>query len=85
MLALILRICDKRYSATQYALLSSLFGFGRTLSGIPSGFLAERLGYSGFFVACIALAIPGMLVLQRLAPIGQRDVLSTEPTPGAAA
>jgi PAT family beta-lactamase induction signal transducer AmpG len=77
LLALILRVCDKRYSATQYALLSSLFGLGRTLSGIPSGWLAEWLGYTGFFVACMAFAIPGFLVLQRIAPIAQRDVLAS--------
>ncbi len=80
LLALMMRVCDKRYSATQYALLSSLFGLGRTVSGIPSGLFAERLGYPTFFVTCIALAIPGMLVLQRIAPLRQRDVL-----PGAAA
>jgi PAT family beta-lactamase induction signal transducer AmpG len=77
LLALILRVCDKRYSATQYALLSSLFGLGRTLSGIPSGFLAERLGYAGFFATCMALAIPGFFVLQRIAPLAQRDVLAS--------
>jgi MFS transporter, PAT family, beta-lactamase induction signal transducer AmpG len=74
LLALILRVCDKRYSATQYALLSSLFGLGRTLSGIPSGALAERLGYPTFFATCIALAIPGFLVLQRIAPLGTREL-----------
>jgi PAT family beta-lactamase induction signal transducer AmpG len=79
LLALILRVCDKRYSATQYALLSSLFGLGRTVSGVPSGFLAVRLGYAGFFVACIVLAIPGFLVLHRIAPLGAREVRSTEP------
>jgi PAT family beta-lactamase induction signal transducer AmpG len=77
LLALVLRVCDKRYSATQYALLSSLFGLGRTLSGIPSGWLAERLGYAGFFTVCMAFAIPGLLVLQRIAPIAQREVLAS--------
>lgn len=75
LLALVLRVCDKRYSATQYALLSSLFGLGRTISGIPSGWLAERLGYPLFFAACIALAVPGLAVLSRIAPIGRREVL----------
>jgi PAT family beta-lactamase induction signal transducer AmpG len=86
LLALILRVCDKRYSATQYALLSSLFGLGRTISGVPSGWMAERLGYGGFFLACMAFAIPGLLVLQRIAPIGQREVLASsaaEPAGGA--
>ncbi len=72
--ALMLRVCEKRYSATQYALLSSLFGLGRVASGPPSGWLAERLGYQSFFLAAVACAIPGLVLLQRLAPIGQRDV-----------
>lgn len=78
MLALILRVCDKRYSATQYALLSSLFGLGRTVAGLPSGWLAERLGYPSFFLAATLAAIPGLLVLQWIAPIGQRDVIGLD-------
>jgi PAT family beta-lactamase induction signal transducer AmpG len=72
--ALMLRVCQKRYSATQYALLSSLFGLGRVASGPPSGWLAERLGYETFFLVAVACAIPGLLLLQRIAPIGQREV-----------
>ncbi len=78
LLALILRACDKRYSATQYALLSSLFGLGRTLSGVPSGYLAQRLGYPLFFAAAVAAAVPGLLLLQRIAPLGQREVPGAE-------
>ncbi|HZZ86128.1 MAG TPA: MFS transporter [Anaeromyxobacteraceae bacterium] len=78
LLALILRACDKRYSATQYALLSSLFGLGRTLSGVPSGYLAQRLGYPVFFAASVAAAVPGLLLLQRIAPLGQREVPGAE-------
>ena len=75
MLALILRVCDKRYSATQYALLSSLFGLGRTLAGVPSGWLAHRLGYPTFFVLAVLAAIPGLALLQMIAPFGKKDVL----------
>jgi PAT family beta-lactamase induction signal transducer AmpG len=83
MLALILRVCDKRYSATQYALLSSLFGLGRTFAGLPSGWLAQRLGYPVFFVVAVVAALPGLLLLHRIAPFGRRDVLpeaTAEPT-----
>ncbi|BDG07042.1 AmpG family muropeptide MFS transporter [Anaeromyxobacter paludicola] len=83
LLALILRACDKRYSATQYALLSSLFGLGRTLSGIPSGYLAQRLGYPAFFALAVAAAVPGLLLLQRIAPLGQREVPGAEAQPEA--
>jgi PAT family beta-lactamase induction signal transducer AmpG len=81
LLALILRACDKRYSATQYALLSSLFGLGRTLSGIPSGFLAQRLGYPAFFAVAVACALPGLALLQLIAPLQQREVPGAEASP----
>jgi PAT family beta-lactamase induction signal transducer AmpG len=74
MLALILRVCDKQYSATQYALLSSLFGLGRTLAGVPSGYLAHAVGYPLFFALAVVTAVPGLLLLQRIAPFGARDV-----------
>ena len=77
-LALVTRLCDRQYSATQYALLSSLFGLGRWASGPPSGWLAERLGYPSFFVMAAVAAVPGLLLLQRIAPLAQREV------PGAA-
>jgi len=77
-LALVTRLCERRYSATQYALLSSLFGLGRWASGPPSGWLAERLGYTAFFVTAAVAAVPGLLLLQRIAPLRQREV------PGAA-
>jgi len=74
MIALVTRLCERRYSATQYALLSSLFGLGRWMSGPPSGWLAERLGYPAFFVVASLAAIPGLLLLQAIAPVGQREV-----------
>lgn len=78
LLALILRVCDKRYSATQYALLSSLFGLGRWMAGLPSGYLAQWMGYPAFFVLATAMSLPGFVLLQRLAPFGQREVLVSE-------
>ncbi|HET6922905.1 MAG TPA: MFS transporter [Anaeromyxobacteraceae bacterium] len=81
LIALVTRLCEKRYSATQYALLSSLFGLGRVASGPPSGWLAEVLGYQAFFAVAALCAVPGLLLLQRIAPIGQRDVPSLEAPP----
>ena len=79
---LLLRVCDTRYSATQFALLSSLFALGRWASGLPSGFLVERLGYPTFFAACATVvALPGFFFLQRIAPVGQREV-NLAPGPG---
>jgi len=82
--ALLLRVCDKRYAATQFALLSGLFALGRTTSGIPSGFLVEALGYPLFFTVCATvMAVPGFIFLQRVAPFGQRDVTTGGPPTGA--
>ncbi len=73
LLAYVTRLSDRRYAASQYALLSSLFALGATLSGPLSGWIAEPLGYTRFFVAAALLATPGMLLLQRVAPIQQRE------------
>jgi PAT family beta-lactamase induction signal transducer AmpG len=78
--ALLLRVCDRRYAATQFALLSGLFGLGRWGSGLPSGFLVEALGYPLFFTLCATVvAVPGFICLQRVAPVGQRDVTGAPP------
>jgi len=56
---------DKRFTATQYALLSSLMGVPRVLIAAPSGWLANLMGWQMFFFACAVMAIPGLLVLLR--------------------
>jgi PAT family beta-lactamase induction signal transducer AmpG len=77
---LLLRVCDRRYSATQFALLSSLFALGRWASGPPSGYLAEGLGYPLFFALCATvMALPGFFFLHRIAPFGAREVSLSEP------
>jgi MFS transporter, PAT family, beta-lactamase induction signal transducer AmpG len=77
--ALLLRICDRQSAVTQFALLSSLFAVGRWTAGLPSGYLVEGLGYPLFFTLCATvMAVPGFILLQRVAPFGQRDVPSIE-------
>jgi len=61
-------LTNKRFTATQYALLSSLMGVPRVLASAPTGFLAQNLGWSAFFIVCTLLAIPGMLLLCKFAP-----------------
>jgi len=61
-------ITSKRFTATQYALLSSLMGIPRVLASAPSGFMAKHFGWVSFFVLCTLLAIPGMILLSRFAP-----------------
>lgn len=55
----------KRFTATQYALLSSLMGVPRVLVSAPTGFLAKAMGWNWFFAACVLAAIPGLLILLR--------------------
>jgi PAT family beta-lactamase induction signal transducer AmpG len=62
-LAFLMSICNKRYAASQYALLSAAFGLGRTLIGYASGGLADRMGYPSYFLLTLALAFPAFLLL----------------------
>jgi MFS transporter, PAT family, beta-lactamase induction signal transducer AmpG len=59
-------ITDKRFTATQYALLSSLMGIPRVLASAPTGFFAKNLGWSGFFITCTIMAVPGLLILLKI-------------------
>jgi PAT family beta-lactamase induction signal transducer AmpG len=61
-------ITNKKFTATQYALLTSLMGVPRVLASAPTGFLAKNVGWETFFIACTVVAIPGMLLLLKFAP-----------------
>jgi PAT family beta-lactamase induction signal transducer AmpG len=61
-------ITNKKFTATQYALLTSLMGVPRVIASAPTGFLAKHLGWEGFFIGCTLLAIPGLLILLKFAP-----------------
>ncbi|SMC87561.1 MFS transporter, PAT family, beta-lactamase induction signal transducer AmpG [Desulfocicer vacuolatum DSM 3385] len=61
-------LTDKRFTATQYALLSSLMGIPRVLAAAPTGFFAKHLGWESFFICCTLAALPGMLLLMKCAP-----------------
>jgi PAT family beta-lactamase induction signal transducer AmpG len=57
-------LTDKRFTATQYALLSSLMGVPRVLAAAPTGWMVVGLGWTGFFVLCAAIAIPGLILVK---------------------
>ncbi len=61
-------ITNKQFTATQYALLSSLMGVPRVLASAPTGFLAKHMGWENFFVACVLIAAPGIFLLLKFAP-----------------
>lgn len=78
---LLLRLTQKRFSATQYALLSSLFSIPRVLAGPPAGLLADALGWRDFFIVTLAAGIPGLVMLQRFVPWGQGEPRLDLPAP----
>jgi PAT family beta-lactamase induction signal transducer AmpG len=66
-------LTNVRFTATQYALLTSLMAGGRTVMSAGSGWLAEQLGWAAFFAATAGLAIPGLLLLLFLMRLGDPD------------
>jgi PAT family beta-lactamase induction signal transducer AmpG len=87
--AFLMSQCDPRYSATQFALLSSLMAVTRVVGGTPAGYLAGHLGWGPFFLMTISTALPGMLLLpwiripppQALAEPQGFEVISRSPSP----
>jgi len=67
-IAFMASITNKKFTATQYALLSSLMGVPRVLASAPTGFFAKNLGWESYFIVCTLIAIPGMLLLLKVAP-----------------
>jgi len=82
---LLLRLTQKRFSATQYALLSSVFSLPRILAGPVAAVLADTIGWRNFFLSTVLFGIPGMLMLARFVPWGARDVELEVASPGARA
>ena len=78
--AFLMSLCNQRFSATQYALLSSLMAVSRDILVAPAGGLAEATGWSLFFLLSIVAAIPGLLLLPVFAPWNSR--LAPIPRPG---
>jgi len=59
---------SRQFTATQFALLTSLTAVPRTLANATTGFIIEAVGYFSFFLLCAAVAVPGMLLLLVVAP-----------------
>jgi PAT family beta-lactamase induction signal transducer AmpG len=72
-------ITNKKFTATQYALLTSLIGIPRALASSVTGFMAKHVGWEGFFIACTLVAIPGMLLLFRFASWNSKPVTVNVP------
>ncbi len=66
--AYIARATDPRFTATQFALFTSLAAVPRTIVNASTGWIVEQTGWFAFFLLCTALALPGMALLLRVAP-----------------
>jgi PAT family beta-lactamase induction signal transducer AmpG len=77
--ALLMALCDRRFSATQYALLSALSAIGRVYVGPIAGYLVGSLGWPVFFFCTFVIALPGIVMLYLMRrPI---DALDSRPVP----
>ncbi len=66
------RATNPAYTATQLALFTSLAAVPRTFMNATAGWFVELLGWTGFFLLCAALAVPGILLLFKVAPWNEK-------------
>ena len=66
--AYIARETSRAFTATQFALFTSFIAVPRTFANASTGYLIEAVGYTSFFLLCTAVAVPGMLMLLKVAP-----------------
>ncbi len=69
---------DERYTATQFALFTSLAAVPRTFINASAGYIVDQTGWFMFFNLCFILAIPGMMLLPKIAPWRQKRQLTQE-------
>jgi PAT family beta-lactamase induction signal transducer AmpG len=63
--AFMMNLCDKRFTATQYALLTSFMAITRIFVQTPSGYIVKGLGWEMYFIVSIIISVPGLLLLLR--------------------
>ncbi len=73
-------LTNKRFTATQYALLSSLMGVPRVIAAMPTGFMSKYMGWSPFFLFCTVIALPGLLLLFKFSSAAAASA-SSNPAP----
>lgn len=72
----VMALCDARYSAFQYALLSALAVLPRNVLGVPAGYLADGIGWTSFYLVTFFTALPGLWMMwwlrERIRPLDRR-------------
>jgi len=75
----IARTTNPAYTATQFALFTSLAALPRTFANAATGFIVDAVGWEMFFLLCFALGIPGMILLMKIAPWNTTEDTQTRP------
>lgn len=70
--AFMARETSKAFTATQFALFSSFIAIPRTFANASTGFIIEAVGYTQFFILCTLVAVPGLLLLFKVAPWNEK-------------
>lgn len=68
LVALLMSLCDHRYTAAQFALLTAISSIARVFVGPLAGYLVEHFGWVNFFIISMIMTIPGLLLLSYLRP-----------------
>ncbi|MGB5739960.1 MAG: MFS transporter, partial [Woeseia sp.] len=68
LIAFIARSTNKAFAATQFALFTAFATTPRTLASASTGVIVEQMGWTNFFLLCVLFAVPGMLLLFKVAP-----------------
>lgn len=76
--ALLMAICDRRYAATQFALLTAFASLGRIFAGRPAGEMIDYLGWGSFFLATFVIALPALVLLVKKRELIERLDTVTE-------
>jgi PAT family beta-lactamase induction signal transducer AmpG len=74
LIAYMARETSRAFTATQFALFSSFIAVPRTLANASTGFIVEAVGWTTFYLLCAVVAVPGMLLLLKVAPWRPRPV-----------
>jgi PAT family beta-lactamase induction signal transducer AmpG len=82
MTAYLMSMCNKRFTATQFALLSSLMAASRDILVAPAGKIIEAVGWPSFFLITVAMAIPPLLLLPFIAPWSREVPIGAAPHTG---
>lgn len=71
--AYLMSLCHRQFTATQYALLSSLFAVSRDILVSPAGEIAKTIGWVNFFLGSVVVSLPGLVLLWWVAPWRQQE------------